>query len=208
MKTLSLVMIVKNESKVIERCFDSVKDYIDYWVICDTGSTDGTQELIQSYFKKHKIPGILYNHTWENFGHNRSLAIQAAKGTSDFLLLMDADFIFVPKDIDFKNTLDTNVEAYHVGYEGSLDFKQLLLVRGDIDWYYKGVTHEYITNELFEKREKLISTKPCTFFTFDHKADGGSRSDKFEIDIRLLKEALEKEPDNVRYMFYLAQSYT
>jgi len=207
MKTLSLVMIVKNESKVIERCFDSVKDYIDYWVICDTGSTDGTQELIQSYFKKHKIPGILYNHTWENFGHNRSLAVQAAKGTSDFLLLMDADFIFVPKDIDFKNTLDTNVEAYHVGYEGPLDFKQLLLVRGDINWYYKGVTHEYITNELFEKREKLISSKTCTFFTFDHKADGGSRSDKFERDIRLLKEALEKEPDNVRYMFYLAQSY-
>lgn len=34
-KTVSLVMIVKNESKIITRCLDSVKDYIDYWVICD-----------------------------------------------------------------------------------------------------------------------------------------------------------------------------
>ena len=45
-KTITLVMIVKNESETITRCFDSVKDHIDYWVICDTGSTDGTQKKI------------------------------------------------------------------------------------------------------------------------------------------------------------------
>ena len=40
-------MIVKNESKIIKRCLDSVKDHIDYWVIVDTGSTDGTQDIIK-----------------------------------------------------------------------------------------------------------------------------------------------------------------
>ena len=40
-------MIVKNESAVIKRCLDSVKEIIDYWVIIDTGSTDDTKEIIQ-----------------------------------------------------------------------------------------------------------------------------------------------------------------
>ena len=40
-------MIVKNESKVIERCLTSCLPLIDYWVISDTGSTDGTQIIIK-----------------------------------------------------------------------------------------------------------------------------------------------------------------
>ena len=78
MKTICLTMIVKNESKVIKRCFDSVKDYIDYWSICDTGSTDGTQDFIKNYFKEANIPGELHQHKWQNFGHNRTLAVQSA----------------------------------------------------------------------------------------------------------------------------------
>ncbi|MDD6910576.1 glycosyltransferase [Actinobacillus minor] len=46
-KTLCLVMIVRNEEKVIERCLNRVKDHIDYWVIVDTGSDDKTPDLIQ-----------------------------------------------------------------------------------------------------------------------------------------------------------------
>ena len=37
--------------------------------------------------------------------------------------------------------------------------------------------------------------------------DGGAKSDKFERDVRLLLQGLEEEPGNVRYMFYLANSY-
>ena len=53
--SVCLNMIVKNESKVILRCLESVKDIVDYWVIVDTGSTDGTQIIIQDYLKG--IPG-------------------------------------------------------------------------------------------------------------------------------------------------------
>ncbi len=38
-------MIVKNETHIIKECLDSIHKYVDYWVIVDTGSTDGTQEL-------------------------------------------------------------------------------------------------------------------------------------------------------------------
>lgn len=56
MITICLVMIVKNEMEVLKRSFDSVYKYIDYWIICDTGSTDGTQEFITDYFKQKKNP--------------------------------------------------------------------------------------------------------------------------------------------------------
>ena len=57
--SVCLNMIVKNESQIITRCLDSVKDLIDYWVISDTGSTDGTQQLITDYFAQHGITGLL-----------------------------------------------------------------------------------------------------------------------------------------------------
>ena len=139
-KTITLVMIVKNESKVIQRCFDSVKDYIDYWIICDTGSTDGTQDLIKNYFENANIPGKLYEHKWVNFGFNRSLAISLAKGKSDYSLLLDADFLFKIKDKTFKNNLIS--DGYQIKYEGNLDYRQTLFVKSSLDWKYVGVTHE------------------------------------------------------------------
>ena len=62
--TICLTMIVKNESQVIRRCIDSVKDYISYWVIVDTGSTDGTQDLIKEIMTEYNIPGELHERPW------------------------------------------------------------------------------------------------------------------------------------------------
>ena len=75
MSTVCLSMIVKNETHIIKECFDSVYKFIDYWVIVDTGSTDGTQELIKNYFAEKGIPGELIERPWVSFGHNRSEAL-------------------------------------------------------------------------------------------------------------------------------------
>jgi len=50
MTKLCLCMIIKNESKIIKKCLNSIADYLDYWIISDTGSTDGTQDIIKSFF--------------------------------------------------------------------------------------------------------------------------------------------------------------
>lgn len=49
-------MIVRNESAIICRCLEKVKDIVDYISICDTGSTDNTVDKILAWGKKHKIP--------------------------------------------------------------------------------------------------------------------------------------------------------
>ena len=90
-KTLCLCMIVKNEESVIERAIRSVRSIIDYWVICDTGSTDETPATILRLLAG--IPGELHNKEWVNFGHNRTEAIRLAKDKADYILIMDADMI-------------------------------------------------------------------------------------------------------------------
>lgn len=75
--SICLCMIVKNEAEVIERCLASVADLVDTWVISDTGSTDGTQQLIRSALDG--IPGELHEEPWVDFGHNRTANIKRAR---------------------------------------------------------------------------------------------------------------------------------
>src|SRR3972149_8399584 len=83
-QTVCLNMIVKNESKVIERCLKSVKPLIDYWVIVDTGSTDKTRQIISKFMSA--IPGELHERPWVDFAHNRNEALHLAKGRGDYIL--------------------------------------------------------------------------------------------------------------------------
>ena len=49
--TICLNMIVKDESSIILNTLNNLVEHIklDYWVICDTGSTDNTAEIIKSF---------------------------------------------------------------------------------------------------------------------------------------------------------------
>ncbi|WP_101386658.1 glycosyltransferase [Streptomyces sp. TLI_146] len=187
-------MIVKNEARVIERCLASVRDLIDTWVISDTGSTDGTQELIRAALDG--VPGELWEEPWVNFGHNRTLNLAHARNKADYLLLLDADLV-VRQDGPLP---DLTADAYMLRHEGDTSYRIKRLVRADFDWYYEGVTHEYLTCDRTTGQENLDALAIRDF------ADGGSRHDKFERDARLLGAELERDPDNHRTVFYLAQT--
>ncbi|MEU6984683.1 glycosyltransferase [Streptomyces sp. NPDC046324] len=187
-------MIVKNEARVIERCLASVRDLVDTWVISDTGSTDGTQDLIRKAL--HGIPGELHEEPWVNFGHNRSLNIAHARGRADYLLLLDADLVLRQDGPLPPLTAD----AYMLTHRGALEYRIKRLVRGDLPWRYEGVTHEYLTADRDHIQENLDA------LAIDDHHDGGSRHDKFERDARLLSAELDRDPTNPRTVFYLAQT--
>ena len=86
---ICLNMIVKNESQVIERCLRSVKPFVDSWAICDTGSTDGTQDIIRRVMGD--LPGELIERPWVDFATNRNEALELAKKHGDYALIIDAD---------------------------------------------------------------------------------------------------------------------
>jgi glycosyltransferase involved in cell wall biosynthesis len=194
--TLCLCMTVCNESHVIGRALQSVRDIIDYWLICDNGSTDSTVvEILQSL---GGIPGQLHRTRWVNFGHNRKRAIDLAKDKADYILIMDADMIANVHG-PFKEKL--SADCYEIRYEGPVDYSQTMLIASRHDWAYAGVTHEYIHSSTAQSRASLPE------LTLTHFADGGNREDKYERDIRLLTESLAETPENPRDTFYLAQSY-
>ncbi|MGW4898136.1 glycosyltransferase, partial [Kitasatospora sp. NPDC004240] len=187
-------MIVKNEARVIERCLDSVRTLIDTWVITDTGSTDGTQDLIRTALRG--IPGQLHQEPWTDFGHNRSSNIRRARGRADYLLLLDADMV-LRQDGDLP-ALDA--DAYLLRHAGDPEYQIKRLVRGALPWRYEGSTHEYLTTD------ENHSSAHLDTLVVEHFADGGSRDDKFERDAHLLRRDLARDPGNARAVFYLAQT--
>ena len=190
-------MIVKNEEKTLPRCLSAVKDFIDYWVIVDTGSRDKTCDVIHNQLSE--ISGELISREWKNFGHNRTESLQFAKGKADYLLLCDADEELVFSENFNKSTLVD--DAYNLRYLGQLDYSIPYLLNGDKNWKYQGVTHEFLTCD-----EDFETVNFLDIHILDHQ-DGGSKHDKFDRDIELLTEGLNKEPNNARYMFYLANSH-
>lgn len=195
-KRICLVMIVKNEAAIIARCLRSVRPFIDYWIICDTGSTDGTKVEVERCLSG--IPGEYYEDPWINFEHNRSLSIARAAGKADYHLLLDADMVLVAEE-DFRPTLIDDV--YLIPFEGQHDYSVERLVSDQHKWVYKGVTHEYVYSPTALTKEKLASVRII------HFEDGGCREDKYARDIELLSEALQRDPNEPRTVFYLAQSY-
>ena len=204
--TICLNMIVKNESKIITRLFDSVLPIIDCYCICDTGSTDNTIEIITKYFLEKNIAGKIIQEPFQNFAYNRTFALDSATGMSDYLLLLDADMILQIRNFD-KSKLGV-FDMYKI-LQGNDNFKyeNVRLLKNDGLSKYIGVTHEYISSKLPDKNVLNSFLSEDELFIFDI-GDGGSKSDKFERDIRLLTKGLEEEPENInRYTFYLANSY-
>ena len=201
--TLCLNMIVKNESKIITRLFDSVINIIDCYCICDTGSTDNTVELIKSYFENKNIPGTIVNEPFKNFAYNRNFALKSAIGMSDYVLLMDADMILEIKYFNKENRQRFD-SCYILQGNDNFYYQNMRIVKNNGLFSYIGVTHEYISTP---SNNKLLHITKDQLFITDY-GDGGCKNDKFERDIKLLSEGIINEPNNSeRYHFYLANSY-
>ena len=201
--TLCLNMIVKNESKIITRLLESVSPIIDCYCICDTGSTDNTVELIETYFSGKNIPGKIVSEPFQNFDYNRNFALKSCNDMScDYILLLDADMVLDIRNFD-KNMLKPYDSFTILQGNDHYYYYNKRIVKNDGLYSYSGVTHEYIncpngsSNYDFKKDELFIIDV----------GDGGAKSDKFDRDIRLLLKGIEDEPNNDRYHFYLANTY-
>ncbi|MBJ7533157.1 glycosyltransferase family 2 protein [Rhodomicrobium vannielii ATCC 17100] len=200
---ICLNMIVKNEAAVIRRCLDSVRPIIGYWVIVDTGSTDGTQDIIREHLRD--LPGELHERPWRDFAHNRTEALELARGKGDYTLIIDADDVleFEPGTPIPELTADQYaIEIQH----GSIVHSRTQIVRSALPWRWEGVLHEYLTCEEASSDGQLPGIR------LKVNDDGARRKDPetYRRDARVLETALRTETNPfliARYRFYLAQSY-
>lgn len=198
-----LNMIVKNESAIIERCLASTLGVIDCYVICDTGSTDDTVAIITSFFDRHGIPGEIVHTTFRDFSQARNEALVAAQTSSmdfDFILLTDADMELQIISPDWSTELTGPAHIIVQKTHAGLEYPNLRVLAKNLPCKYVGVTHEYV--DLQGAHASAVSG-----LVFMDHAMGSNRVEKYDRDVRLLKEGLEAEPDNYRYVFYLANTY-
>ena len=199
---ICLNMIVKNEAHVIERCLRSVRPFIHSWAIADTGSSDGTQGLILKSLGD--LPGELIERPWVDFAHNRNEALQIAHRHGDYVLLMDADDT-LEQDAQFVlPQLDAPAYSIEFAY-GTTRYFRNFLVRLDEAVRWHGVLHEVID------APGGIVAIPLRGLRMRISKGEGARSkvpsvEKYSADAEVLRRALQDEPGNTRYAFYLAQS--
>jgi len=193
--TIALAMIVRNEERVIGRCIDAVLPLIDSWIIVDTGSTDGTTRIIRE--KLNHLPGVLYDRTWKNFGHNRTELMDLVRDTAEYAFLIDADITVENHGFDPAQLVD---DVHEVQVVDAYIYNMPYIVRANLPWRYVGATHEYITCDVPSTRS-FLST-----LIFRHHADGGTRPEKFHRDKALLEDAVRNNNSDTRSMFYLAQT--
>jgi len=217
--TVTLCMIVKDESHIIKDCLKSMLPYIDRYDITDTGSTDGTPELIKEFMDEHGVPGEVYLSDWKGFGDgsrgigSRTEALQNAKGNAEYAWMIDADD-YIEGNFVYPEEMKEDGYSLKLGRDDFIWWRNQIF-RLDSDWHYIGVLHEYAAckSNPQPKIGKLMSDYKVTARTLGARNVGITTQEKYSRDAEKLYDALYNEesphyePDNSRYMFYLAQSY-
>lgn len=213
--TLCFITMCKNEELCIKNTLESVYKYIDYWIVCDTGSTDNTCAIVTEFFKEKNIPGELHVDEWKGFDKNKSLMFERAYGKTDYVLHLDADDYLIG---NFNKELlkYTACDRYNFTYKRSksLSWKTSSLYNNRLRWIYIGVAHNLIkcldktnttSSDIFTKEDVYIDAEERGARKFD--------PNKYINDAIKLKdqffETLYDDPHglNTRSVFYTAQSY-
>lgn len=205
---LTLSMIVKDEEATLARTLRSVKPFIDRWVILDTGSTDGTRELIQR--EMEGVPGELHDKPFVDFSTTRNLALDLAGTSTEFILWLDADdelengkalrnFL-----VHEQNAKGAEREAFYVRVNIGITFDSARLVRSRAGWRFRGAVHEVLTRP---GQSPPTMRVPEVVIHHHPPPDAILRSRKrWERDIGLLEKSLQDDPTDARAAFYLANT--
>lgn len=208
---LSFVMMVKDESKNLKKCLESLNPIMEEidseLIIVDTGSEDNTVEIARQYTDK------IYCHTWNNdFSSMRNTSINYAKG--EWIFVIDGDEVIEnPQElIDFFKS--NKSQKCHTGMitiksyfeeNNDLSYGTTLinrLFKNSKNFKYIGVIHEQ------PKFQLPVHQLNLTLIHYGYMStDKELMEEKFKRNIKIIKSELEKDKDNIYYSHQLFQSY-
>jgi hypothetical protein len=214
MGKLALNFICKDESHVIETMLNSAKDVVDLIVANDTGSTDGTQQIIKNFGEKHGIPTYVFERPFDDFEKSRNHAMQKLKDVVNelgwdpnkvhgFWFDCDEQLIAEPgfrKEQFTKDLYMINTYIGNMKYTRNTFFK----VSKPFRWY--GPVHEFIVCD-----EQNITSGLAENIKVDVKMTGnswqGDISKKYISHAHKLETYIANDRQDPRWIFYTAQSY-
>jgi len=202
---LAISQIVKDEAHVVERMLNSIKSIIDCAVFVDTGSTDGTQDVIKKWGEKNNIPVFVYERPFDNFENSRNYAMQMVKDKSQYAFWLDADETIEVSPTFDKNKLDKDLYMFNT-YINAMKYTRNECWNTDKNFRWYGPVHEFIISD-----DQNISSGLMDGIVVRVQMDGGSWKgnipDKYKKHSMILEDYIDNKDRNARWVFYTAQSY-
>ncbi|MGH8498132.1 MAG: glycosyltransferase, partial [Methylococcales bacterium] len=197
-KLICLVMLVKDESAIIERCLASVLDVIDTWLIIDTGSSDDTADKAQRLLKN--IPGEWLRQPWRDFATNRNQLLELSRERADYSLWLDADETLILGSGSPWDGLTASAYAIELQTpQGS--FMPIRLVRHDAKVRFVGAIAETLIG--------IDESVPLNNVAIHHHEDGVRWRDpvRNKRDILRIETALLDDPTDPELTLALAERH-
>ena len=217
---IAMITMFKNEASVMERMLESCYKYIDYYVMQDNGSTDGTADIVREFFKDKDIPGFIYEveEGWVSFGWNRDHLLQKCLSTEhgcDWVLKMDCDeYLEVDDDFDWTPINDTSHQSFHItAVNPGCIYYRAWMWNANLPWHFKhDLAHECIVcdlpgvGEAFERYDLPNGIRHV----------GTNDGETYSVTTKYLSDALKLEEKHIRegdlltdtyHFFYVAKSY-
>ncbi len=202
--TISACMIVKNEEKLLPGCLESIRNWVDEIIVVDTGSTDRTVEIAESFGAR------IFHQPWEgNFSKHRNYSLEQA--TCDWIFIIDADERFMQDDIseirrlinqDEVGIISINVyNVYGSNEELETFLPSVRFWRRHLNLRYEGIVH----NLLELGMEHPVTRSRARIKHLGYGLDREKMSQKFDRTKTLLEKQLEENPDNYFALFNYAQ---
>lgn len=214
MPKLILNTIVKNESHCILKMLESAAQISDAIVIADTGSTDGTQDLIRKFGEERGIPTFVFDRPFDDFEKSRNFGMQKARDVVKELgwdandcwtWWCDADETII---VDPKFTKSQfNKDLFMINtYIGQMKYTRNTFARVSKPFRFYGPVHEFIICE-----EKNITSGLAENVHVDVKMIGaswqGNIPAKYKSHAFVLEKYIDENRGDPRWIFYTAQSY-
>jgi len=212
-KNTKIVMIsmFKNEATTIRRMLESCYQHIDYWILQNNGSTDGTPEVVKEFFKDKNIPGFIYEveEGWVSFGWNRDHLLQTCLNTDhdcDWIMKMDCDeYLEVDEDFDWSYFDNKEIQSFHVTAQNpGCIYYRAWIWNAKLPWkFYHDVAHECIylndgvTGEGFQVTDLPRSFRMC----------GTNEGESYTVRTKYISDALKLEEKLIREETMLTDRY-
>lgn len=214
MPKLILNTIVKDEAHCILGMLEAAAQISDAIVIADTGSTDGTQQIIKDFGQKHGIPTYVFERPFDDFEKSRNFGMQKARDVVNELGWNPNDCWTWWCDADEKIIVDPkfnknqfNKDLFMINtYIGAMKYTRNTFARVSKPFRFYGPVHEFIVCD-----EENITSGLAEGVHVDVKMIGkswqGDISKKYLDHAHKLEAYIAADRKDPRWIFYTAQSY-
>ena len=209
MKILELCMIVKNSGEVLRKCLKENRDWIDYWTILDTGSTDNTIDIIKEELKD--VPGKLHFGEFIDFAQARNKSLELTSKTCKYTIILDDSYIlYGGKELRMLlKKAKTACFLVRIGkyIDGFLraDYYSKRIVKSENNLRYKYRVHEEI--QVSDNKIKILQDQNIFIDDLTFKDHTARSINRYTHDIEMLLLDYKDYPKDQRVVYYLAKTY-